>query len=244
LILGIDGPPGEGKTFAVAGVAESSSVETVMVSGGQLESPHSGKPAELIRDAYRIAGGLLTSGRAAGAVVVINDIDGGIGDWGPTVQYTVNRQNVITELMHLCDHPETVEGTSTPRVPIIVTGNDFSKLYGPLIRAGRFRRFTWVPTLPEKVAVVGGILPVDLAARAADLVHLHPEQPVSFFADVITFAQDRTIMRAVRQRGFDAAVAAARAGSFPRIDAAITFELLKETSQGLLRDQATQNHLE
>ena len=36
------------------------------------------------------------------------------------------------------------------RVPIIVTGNDFSTLYAPLLRDGRMDKFLWEPTAEDK----------------------------------------------------------------------------------------------
>ena len=56
--------------------------------------------------------------------IIINDIDAAIGDWGDLVQYTVNRQTVYSELMHLCDYPNIVQGFKTHKIPIVTTGND------------------------------------------------------------------------------------------------------------------------
>ena len=65
-------------------------------------------------------------------------------------QMTVNNQIVAGTLMNLSDNPTRVsigqkwrESDVTNRVPIIVTGNDFSTLYAPLIRDGRMEKFYW-----------------------------------------------------------------------------------------------------
>ena len=65
-------------------------------------------------------------------------------------QTTVNNQMVVGTLMNLCDHPTRVsigqdwrEADVVNRVPIIVTGNDFSTLWAPLIRDGRMDKFYW-----------------------------------------------------------------------------------------------------
>ena len=57
---------------------------------------------------------------------------------------------VVGTLMNLCDHPTRVsigqdwrEADVVNRVPIIVTGNDFSTLWAPLIRDGRMDKFYW-----------------------------------------------------------------------------------------------------
>ena len=64
----------------------------------------------------------------------------------------MNNQIVVGTLMNICDNPNQVsvydnwrEGDFNRRVPIIVTGNDFSTLYAPLIRDGRMEKFFWQP---------------------------------------------------------------------------------------------------
>jgi hypothetical protein len=85
------------------------------------------------------------------------------------LQVTVNNQIVIGTLMNICDDPNRVsiganwrESDTIKRVPIIVTGNDFSTLYAPLIRDGRMEKFYWQPQREDvvnivwQVGVVGG----------------------------------------------------------------------------------------
>jgi hypothetical protein len=63
---------------------------------------------------------------------------------------TVNTQMVMGTLMNLADNPTRVsigqdyrEADIVPRVPIILTGNDLSTLWAPLIRDGRMDKFYW-----------------------------------------------------------------------------------------------------
>ncbi|TYI43482.1 hypothetical protein ES332_A01G173500v1 [Gossypium tomentosum] len=65
-------------------------------------------------------------------------------------QMTVNNQIFVGTLMNLSDNPTRVsirqdwrESDITNRVPIIVTGNDFSTIYAPLISDGRMEKFYW-----------------------------------------------------------------------------------------------------
>jgi hypothetical protein len=74
---------------------------------------------------------------------------------------TVNNQIVIGTLMNICDDPNRVsiganwrESDYIKRVPIIVTGNDFSTLYAPLIRDGRMEKFYWQPQREDVVNIV------------------------------------------------------------------------------------------
>ena len=68
------------------------------------------------------------------------------------LQVTVNNQIVVGTLMNLCDDPNRVsiyqvwrESDFIQRVPIIVTGNDLSHMFAPLIRDGRMSKFYWKP---------------------------------------------------------------------------------------------------
>lgn len=63
---------------------------------------------------------------------------------------TVNNQIVSGTLMNLADNPTRVsigqdwrEADILHRIPIILTGNDFSTIYAPLIRDGRMEKFYW-----------------------------------------------------------------------------------------------------
>ena len=68
---------------------------------------------------------------------------------------------VVGTLMNICDSPNQVsvyqgwrEGDWIRRVPIIVTGNDFSKVFAPLVREGRMAKFYWKPEREELVAIL------------------------------------------------------------------------------------------
>lgn len=68
------------------------------------------------------------------------------------LQVTVNNQIVVGTLMNLCDDPNRVsvyqvwrDSDFVQRVPIIVTGNDLSHMFAPLIRDGRMSKFYWKP---------------------------------------------------------------------------------------------------
>ncbi|KAK5845907.1 hypothetical protein PVK06_002150 [Gossypium arboreum] len=74
---------------------------------------------------------------------------------------TVNNQIFVGTLMNLSDNPTRVsirqdwqESDITNRVPIIVTGNDFSTIYAPLISDGRMEKFYWQPIKEDIVNIV------------------------------------------------------------------------------------------
>lgn len=158
LILGVHGRKGEGKTFQCELVYQKMGVEVVHISAGELESPDAGDPARLIRLRYREAADLIRT-RGKMAALMINDLDAGAGRVDQGTQYTVNTQLVNATLMNIADNPTNVQLPGSyddkplPRVPIIVTGNDFATLYAPLVRDGRMEKFYWEPSRETKLAL-------------------------------------------------------------------------------------------
>ena len=193
LILGIFGPPGEGKTFQTEEICKSLSVKLLVVSPGELESPNAGQPGELLRVLYLRAGEAIKSGEPS--MVLINDIDTVLGNWGELVQYTVNRQVVYGQLIAFCDYPTSVAGHDVARVPIIVTGNDPAKLYAPLLRPGRTRVFPWVPTLEDRYQVLRPMFPDIPESEILAALKEFPDQPVSFWGDVRATVWERALAR-------------------------------------------------
>ncbi|ONK69616.1 uncharacterized protein A4U43_C05F24840 [Asparagus officinalis] len=148
LILGIWGGKGQGKTFQTELIFRAMGVEPVIMSAGELESEKAGEPGRLVRERYRTASQVIQN-HGKMSCLMINDLDAGLGRFGNT-QMTVNNQIIVGTLMNLSDNPTRVsigqkwrDSDVTHRVPIIVTGNDFSTLYAPLIRDGRMEKFYW-----------------------------------------------------------------------------------------------------
>ncbi|MBD2432051.1 MULTISPECIES: ribulose bisphosphate carboxylase small subunit [Fischerella] len=200
LILGIHGRKGEGKSFQCELVFERMGVEVTHISGGELESPDAGDPARLIRLRYRETAELIKV-RGKMCVVMINDLDAGAGRFDEGTQYTVNTQLVNATLMNIADNPTDVQlpgsydATPLHRVPIIVTGNDFSTLYAPLIRDGRMEKFYWEPDRDDKIGIVGGIFSEDgLSQREIEqLVDTFLNQSIDFFSALRSRIYDEQI---------------------------------------------------
>ena len=202
LILGIDGLPGTGKTFQCKKVIEKLDFHGVSIAGSELESKEAGEPAMLIEERYIDANFTLDRRAAKGAAIIMDDLDVFIGDWGSGTQYTVNRQFIFGALMALADNPYMVGGQKTRRIPIIITGNDFTKLYEPLTRPGRFERFTWIPGKEEIIAVASSILNFAdkgvvrrLVLALIDLYQKNDSKviPISFFSHLKTMLIDDII---------------------------------------------------
>ncbi|BAZ70192.1 ribulose bisphosphate carboxylase small chain [Fischerella sp. NIES-4106] len=210
LILGIHGRKGEGKSFQCELVFERMGVEVTHISGGELESPDAGDPARLIRLRYRETAELIKV-RGKMCVIMINDLDAGAGRFDEGTQYTVNTQLVNATLMNIADNPTDVQlpgsydATPLHRVPIIVTGNDFSTLYAPLIRDGRMEKFYWEPDRDDKIGIVGGIFSEDgLSPREIEqLVDTFLNQSIDFFSALRSRIYDEQIRKFIHDTGIE-----------------------------------------
>ena len=182
LILGIHGPPGQGKSFQCSTLFTIWGITVRRLSGSQLESSAAGGPSRVLKDEYKKAGSVFKE-EGATPCLFIDDIDAGIGDFGPDVTYTVNRQNVSATLMNLCDHPTFLEGEPVVRCPIVVTANRLDTLYGPLIRHQRMDKFYWEVSPSEKTEIVSKIFEGILGQDDVQLLlKRFPNENTSFFS--------------------------------------------------------------
>ena len=210
LILGIHGGKGEGKSFQCELVFQEMGIGVIHISGGELESPDAGDPSRLIRLRYREAAEMIRV-RGQMCILMINDLDAGAGRIDRTTQYTVNTQLVNATLMNIADHPTDVQlpgsydATPLHRVPIIVTGNDFSTLYAPLIRDGRMEKFYWQPDRNDRIGIVGGIFTEDdlSSSDIEKLVDSFPNQSIDFFSALRSRIYDEQILKFIHKIGLD-----------------------------------------
>lgn len=210
LILGVHGRKGEGKSFQCELVYERMGIEVVHMSAGELESPDAGDPARLIRLRYREAAEL-SKVRGKMAALMINDIDAGMGRVDQFTQYTVNTQLVAGTLMNIADNPTNVQlpgsydAEPIQRIPIIVTGNDFSTLYAPLVRDGRMEKFYWEPDRDDRLGIVKGIFEQDRISRSdiEKLVDTFPDQSIDFYSALHSRLYDEQIRQFIQQVGVE-----------------------------------------
>ncbi|KAJ8899803.1 hypothetical protein K2173_019503 [Erythroxylum novogranatense] len=209
LILGIWGGKGEGKSFQCELVFAKMGINPIVMSAGELESGNAGEPAKLIRQRYREAADIIRKGKMC--CLFINDLDAGAGRLGGTTQYTVNNQMVNATLMNIADNPTSVQlpgmynKEENPRVPIIVTGNDFSTLYAPLIRDGRMEKFYWAPTREDRIGVCIGIFRTDSVPKEdiVKLVDTFPGQSIDFFGALRARVYDDEVRKWVSSVGVE-----------------------------------------
>ncbi|MCF6790298.1 hypothetical protein L3H33_11010 [Corynebacterium sp. MC-23] len=138
-------------------------------------------------------------------------LDAGAGRMGGTTQYTVNNQMVNATLMNIADAPTNVQlpgmynKEENPRVPIVVTGNDFSTLYAPLIRDGRMEKFYWAPTRDDRIGVCKGIFQTDNVSdeSVVKIVDTFPGQSIDFFGALRARVYDDEVRKWVTSTGIE-----------------------------------------
>ncbi|XP_020533503.1 ribulose bisphosphate carboxylase/oxygenase activase, chloroplastic isoform X2 [Jatropha curcas] len=208
LILGIWGGKGQGKSFQTELIFQAMGVEPVIMSAGELESERAGEPGKLIRERYRTASQVVQN-QGKMSCLMINDIDAGLGRFGNT-QMTVNNQIVVGTLMNLSDNPTRVsigqdwrESDVTKRIPIIVTGNDFSRIYAPLIRDGRMEKFYWQPNHEDIVNIVHRMYEKDGISKdeVISIVNTFPNQALDFYGALRSRTYDKSISEWIEDIG-------------------------------------------
>jgi len=209
VILGIWGGKGQGKSFQCELVFKTMGINPVIMSAGELESGNAGEPAKLLRQRYREASDVIKQGKLC--VLFINDLDAGAGRLGGATQYTVNNQMVNATLMNIADNPTNVqlpgqyEKSEIPRVPIVVTGNDFATLYAPLIRDGRMEKYYWQPTREDRIGVLKGIFKKDglTEEECATLADTFPTQSIDFFGALRARVYDDKVRELITETGLE-----------------------------------------
>jgi hypothetical protein len=254
LLLGVHGPSGEGKTFQLEYILRNMGVKRYLISGGQLESEEAGESAHIVRSTYIRAGEAIRSGEYSATVVLINDIDTGLSPSGGA-DYTPHQKAVFGELMHLVDYPTNVEGKDTERVPVIITGNDFTKLYEPLMRAGRMTAFEWIPNMEERVEILTNIYPelsdeectrliLDLnRAVEAYLPVSMKVLPVAFFAHLRSSLLDEDLWEVIQMDGLENTIINILKGDEPDLTYGITYDRIFNKGVELAKSGRLVNHL-
>ncbi|CAK0780317.1 hypothetical protein CVIRNUC_005010 [Coccomyxa viridis] len=206
LILGIWGGKGQGKSFQTELTFKKLGIEPIIMSAGELESEWAGAPGRLIRDRYRRAAEVAKV-RGKLPCLMINDLDAGVGIQ-ENVQRTVNNQMVSGTLMNLADNPNRVsvyqvwrDSDLVQRVPIIVTGNDFSTLFAPLVRDGRMTKFYWEPDQADLLSICHQMYKDDGLSTAdmATVLDTFRGQSLDFFGALRSATYDNQIRSWIKE---------------------------------------------
>ncbi|MBN2590810.1 MAG: AAA family ATPase [Sedimentisphaerales bacterium] len=148
LILAITGPFGVGKSVMVMETCRRLGIKVHRVSVTELSSEWEGQPAKAVAQKYYQASKTQIEEKIP-CCLVIDDVDLAIGNFSEFSSGTKNTQHLINVIMEIADNPTLVCGHKTARVPIIMTANDLSKVYGAITRPRRMRAWTYQPSSKE-----------------------------------------------------------------------------------------------
>lgn len=197
LILAVQGATGQGKTFQSLEVFSQIGVYVLLVFGFELSGKYEGGPVRKMQKLYGLA---LENQNKLGrpTAVVIDDFDNSVASVRTDDHsgYTVNTQLLTDYFMNL---PRKIPRGYTP-VPLILTGNNFLDMYGPLLRYGRMSFFDWNgPTDRDKIEILRKIfantMEISDLSRINLLIEEFPEQPLAFFTDLRNAAYDDFIVQ-------------------------------------------------
>jgi ATPase family associated with various cellular activities (AAA) len=188
MFLAIQGPPGDGKSFQAALTLQFAEIGVFRLSGSLLSGEFERDSVNAVRNLYKSAAkhAGMPGPEGGNAALLLEDFDLSPASQRDGTRYTVNSQLLTGFLMNLHDDVASCEVETARRIPIYLTGNDFSYLHSPLVRHGRIEFFTWEPTPEERADIVFTALAdyvMDIGKE--DVVLLckkHSSLPVSAFA--------------------------------------------------------------
>ena len=149
LFLVVEGSAGEGKTSQSIAACIQHGIDVIYVSASQLSGSHEHDAIDVMEKIYKRA--LDEKKKGKKTTIIIDDFHLSNASVDNNIKKTINSSLLTGYLMNLTQYNDG------EKVPIILTGNDFSQVYAPLIRAGRADRFEWIPNYDEKKYIVENI---------------------------------------------------------------------------------------
>lgn len=163
LYLAIEGPAGEGKTSQTIATLTQHYVDVLYVSAAEISGTHEGESVDKMNAIYSYA--VFRSERNCIAIL-IDDFHMGTVNNDSKIEKTINTNLLTGRMMNLADRSDG------KKVPIIITGNDFSSVYAPLLRSGRADIYHWKPDMEIKKSIIRSIV--------GPFVHLEESEFISF----------------------------------------------------------------
>jgi len=146
MFLAIEGAPGEGKTSQTIASLSQKGILVLYVSATNFSGAHEAESKKVFEKFYTAAVNLRKSGHVV--ALVVDDFHKSIANEDKRVTRTVNTDLLTGYMMNI------TENNGELKVPIILTANDFSKVYAPLLRNGRADIYPWQPDYDEKKQII------------------------------------------------------------------------------------------
>ena len=156
-LLCLAGPFGVGKSCILREICHRIGIDVCDLQASSFESRWAGEPAERIKAAY-IAASERQMKMNVPMTLIVDDVDLALGHFDDFSSGTTNTPHAISALMEIADNPHSVGGQRTDRVPVLMTANDLSKIYGAIRRPGRLRAIRWDPGQEDVFRIARHIL--------------------------------------------------------------------------------------
>lgn len=195
LYLAIKGSPGEGKTLQALAACNQRGIMVKYLSASELSGELEAASRDVLKSVYKQAQQLQALGYYI--CILLDDFHLGNSNIRSDSNHTVNAELLVGYMMNLA------EASSQNRIPILLTGNDFSNTYDALLRDGRADIFEWVPTLEEKQSVARSILqPLVSAWESTELdvfIKAYSDRSIAFFAQIKSDLRKRIVYKALER---------------------------------------------
>lgn len=149
IYLAVEGKAGEGKTSQAIASCIQHGFTVIYISASQLSGSHEHDSINEMETVYEHALKRRRSGEKV--AIIIDDFHLSNASIDKNMEHTINASLLTGYLMNL------TQNKYEDNIPIILTGNDFSQVYSPLMRAGRAELFNWNPNYDEKKEIVKNI---------------------------------------------------------------------------------------
>lgn len=150
VFLAINGNAGEGKTSQAVASCIQKGINVIYISGTSLSGNHESDSKNKLEEVYNRACQLKEQGHVL--AIIIDDFHKSVANEDKSVTRTINSNLLTGYMMNLA------EQTGHTQIPIILTANDLSDVYAPLLRLGRADIFDWNPQPDEKKCIIRSIL--------------------------------------------------------------------------------------
>lgn len=205
LVLMVQGPPGDGKSFQVRRTLESWGIEVFTRSSATLSGGLESDSVEKFKEVLDKVEDFYSKHADSLAAIVLEDFDLSPAGRQEKSEYTVNSQLLTGFLMNMADGVEVHRLASARRTPVFITGNDFSVLHRPLVRPGRMDVFTWNPTPEERARIIGSIIgrhvPPSEEGRLEEVIKMNADLSISAFAAAVDLCRAEHLLRHVLTTG-------------------------------------------
>ncbi len=233
IYLAIKGDAGEGKTAQSIATCTQKGFYVIYVSASSLSGSHENEAKEKLQKIYNYALQLKTKFLTS---IIIDDFHKGIANEDENIKKTINTSVLIGYMMNIAEHNGSIH------IPIILTANDLSKIYSPLLRTGRADIFSWKPKSEEKKEIVFNILnPFVSEKKESEFLKFYKKycnENVAFFAQLKNQWRKKVLKEAIHNVSAFNDVNIARINNFVNsYQQKITYLELSKIADNLLEER-------